>query len=399
MAKQKTSDKLSWWSDARFGLCIHWGLYSLLERGEWIMHRERIPKDEYAKLADSFKPSKFDAGEWAALAKDAGMKYIRMVTRQHDGFSLWDSKVSDFTSVKKAAGRDFVREVVDAFRKEGMKIGFYYSLMDWRYAAYWRGKKKDPAAWAEYKDYVHAQVRELMTEYGRIDALWWDAAIPHSDEDWEWKKLNNMCRRLQKNIVISDEDFATCEGGTIHTDGQWEVHEVIAEAWSGYHKGVKTLKSAEQIIHHLVRYIVGVGNGPGNFTINVGPKGDGSIAAPQVKILREVGEWLCRNGESIYGAGSAPFFPLHLGGGATIKGNNAYIHVMFWPGKEMCIAGIKNKLLKAKFLATGEQLKFEQDKDRIFIRNLPSRAPDPIDTVIALKLDGEPKTTPETFWK
>ena len=183
------------------------------------------------------------------------------------------------------------------------------------------------------------------------------------------------------------------------TDGQWEVHEVIAEAWSGYHKGVKTLKSAEQIIHHLVRYIVGVGNGPGNFTINVGPKGDGSIAAPQVKILREVGEWLCRNGESIYGAGSAPFFPLHLGGGATIKGNNAYIHVMFWPGKEMCIAGIKNKLLKAKFLATGEQLKFEQDKDRIFIRNLPSRAPDPIDTVIALKLDGEPKTTPETFWK
>jgi alpha-L-fucosidase len=398
MSRISDSEKFSWWNEARFGLCIHWGLYSLLERGEWVMFRERIPKSEYARLADRFQPKKFNADEWAALAKKAGMRYIRLVTRHHDGFSLWDSQVSDFTSVKTAAKRDFVEEIVEAFRKIGMRIGFYYSLMDWRYPAYWLGKKKDPMGWKSYCDYVHTQVRELMTNYGQIDALWWDAAIPHSHEDWEWKKLNDMVRHLQKNIVISGEDFDTSEGGVLNSSRPWEVHSILSEAWSGYHKGVE-LKSARQIIHNLVRCVVGIGKGSGNYTVNVGPKGDGSIAAPQALILKKVGAWLRYNGESIYGAGSAPFFPLHVGWGATSKKNIVYIHVMFWPGTEMCIAGIKNQIIEVSMLATGESLRFEQRKDRLFVRDLPEQPPDPIDTVIAVKLNGKPSTISGSFWK
>jgi len=399
MAKEKVSDRLKWWIEARFGMFIHWGLYAIPARGEWIIYCERIPKAEYARLAEKFRPSRFNADGWVALAQEAGMRYMVLTTRHHDGFCLWDSQVSDYTSVKTAAKRDFVIEYVDACRGARMRIGFYYSLLDWRWPAYWEGPEKDPEGWAKFRGYVHAQVRELMTQYGKIDILWYDGAWPHSAEAWQSKQLNAMVRSLQPDIIINNrsripEDFETPEQHIQTFDRPWESCMTMDDLWWGYHPGDPNLKSSRQLVRNLVRCVAG----NGNFLLNVGPKADGTIYAPHARRLRAIGEWLRRNGESIYGAGSAPFGQAHLGQ-VTAKGSTVYVHVMFWPGREMCVAGIKNRVLRTHMLATGKELPFEQKGDRLFVRGLPPRAPDPIDTVVALELEGKPEAMSASFWK
>ncbi|MEM2961011.1 MAG: alpha-L-fucosidase [Candidatus Bathyarchaeia archaeon] len=394
MFKDKVSERLKWWVEARFGMFIHWGLYAILARGEWVMFFERIPKAEYARLSRKFKPKKFNAEKWAALAKESGMRYIVLTTRHHDGFCLWDSQVSDFTSMKTAAKRDFVAEFVEACRKAGVRIGFYYSLLDWRWT---EGPLKNPSGWAKLREYVHAQVRELMTNYGKIDILWYDGAWPYSADDWQSQRLNEMVRSLQPEIIINNrsgirEDFETPEQHVQYFDRPWESCMTIDEAWWGYHAGDTHLKSPMEITRLLVQCVAG----NGNLLLNVGPKADGTIPEAYAKRLRVVGEWLRRNGESIYGAGAAPFRAAHLGH-VTAKGNKVYIHIIYWPGKEACIAGIKNRVLHAYMLATGESLRFEQSGDRLFIRGLPKKPLDSMDTVIALELDGEPEALPVSF--
>ncbi len=378
---------------------IHWGLYAIPARGEWVMYCERIPKKEYALLAQKFNPRRFDADEWVSLAQEAGMRYMVLTSRHHDGFSLFDSKVSDFTSARTAAKRDLVGEYVEACRKAGMRIGFYYSLLDWRWPAYWDGPEKDPDGFAELRNYVHSQVRELMTQYGKIDILWYDGAWPHSAEDWQSAKLNEMVRSLQPHIIINNrsgipEDLETPEQHVKGHDRPWETCMTMDDLWWGYHPGDPNLKSPMQLVRNLVRCVVG----NGNFLLNVGPKADGTIPGPQAQRLREMGRWIKANGESIYGAGSAPFPQAHLGY-VTAKRNTAYVHITCWPGREAVVAGIGNEVLKAYVLATGEELPFEQVEDRLFVRGLPAKAPDPIDTVIALELDGEPKTREASFWE
>ena len=392
-------DRFAWWNEARFGWFTSWGLFSLLERGEWVMHRERIPKAEYARLADRFNPTKFDADRWVALAQEAGMKYMYFMPRHHDGFCMWDTKTTDYSSVQQLAGRDFIAESVEACRKAGMRVGFYYSVMDWRWPAFWLGPEDSIEKWAELRDFVHEQVRELMTNYGDIDLIWWDAKIPHSDDAWRWRELIAMIRGLQPGVIMNGEDFDSSEGDVMGSKRPWEASITIDDIWWGYHAGDPNLKSARQLIRHLVHCVVGIGGSSGHLTINISPKGDGSIPKYQVKRLKSIGKWMNSNGDSIYGAGSTPYWPLHLGWGATGKGSRIYVHVMFWPGRELCVGGIKNRVLGASLLATGKKLPFEQNADRLFVRGLPSRAPDPIDTVVALDLEGEPESIPETFWK
>lgn len=392
-------ERLKWWIEARFGMFIHWGLYAIPARGEWVMFFERIPKSEYAKFARKFNPKRFNADEWVSLAKEAGMRYIVLTTRHHDGFCLWDSKVSDFTSVKSAAKRDFIAEYVEACRKAGLRVGFYYSLLDWRWPEYWEGPTKNPEGWAKFREYVHEQVRELMSNYGKIDILWYDGAWPYTSEDWQSQRLNSMVRSLQPDIIINNrsglpEDFETPEQQIRYFDRPWESCMTIDESWWGYHAGDKHLKSPLEIIRLLVRCVAG----NGNLLFNVGPKADGSIPEKYKRRLKVVGEWLKKNGESIYGAGAAPFGASHLGL-VTAKGNVIYVHVLYWPGKEACVAGIKNKVVKAHLLATEKSLPFEQRGDRLFIRGLPKTPPDPIDTVIMLELEGKPEAAPPSFWK
>jgi len=390
---------MSWWIEARFGMFIHWGLYAIPAHGEWVMYCERIPKNEYARLAQKFNPKRFDADKWVALAKEAGAKYMVLTTRHHDGFCLWDSEVSDFTSIKTAAKRDFVAEYVEACRKAGMRVGFYYSLLDWRWPAYWEGPDKNPEGWKEFRNYVHTQVRELMSKYGKIDVLWYDGGWPRSPDAWQSEQLNSMVRNLQPDIIINNrsglpEDFDTPEQRIEGSNRPWESCMTIDDLWWGYHPGDPNLKSPMQLVRNLVKCVAG----NGNFLLNVGPKADGTIPVEQAIRMRVIGRWLRRNGESIYGAGSAPFPQPHLGQ-VTLKRDRVYVHVMCWPGREMCVTGINNRVLKTYMLATGKRLPFEQKEDRLFIRGLPLRSPDPIATVVVLEIEGKPEATPPSFWK
>ena len=268
-----TPAALSWWHDARFGMFIHWGLYSLLARHEWTMYQESIPPEEYKVLADRFDPQHYNPEEWVALAQDAGMRYMILTSRHHEGFSLWDSQVSDFTAPKTAARRDLLAEFVDACEKRGMRYGFYYSLLDWRYPAYFRGKARDPDGWAEFLDYVHAQVLELCTGYGDLSVLWYDGGWPYTPEDWNSTPLNAEVRLLQPDILINNrsmqpEDFDTPEQHvTPSPDRLWESCMTMNTTW-GYSTIDREWKSPRQLIHYLVT----AANGGGNYLLNVGSR-------------------------------------------------------------------------------------------------------------------------------
>ena len=379
------AERAKWFADARFGMFIHWGLYSILGRGEWAMFHERIPGDEYAKLARRFSPTKCDMNAWAALAKRAGMKYVVMTSRHHDGFSLFDSRVSDFTSAKTRAGRDFVGEYVTAVRKAGLRVGLYYSLLDWRFPGYWAGPKKDPKDWGRLVERVHTQVEELVTRYGRIDILWFDGAWPWTAEDWQSRKLIRMIRHHQPRILINNRalyggDFGTPEQQVIPEKRLWEACMTM-NTWWGYYPSDTNWKSTKQLVYYLLDCV----GRSGNYLLNVGPKPDGTIPAPSVTRLREMGAWMKKNGEAIYGCGRAPF-----GGGmvglTTAKGKRVYLHVFRWAGEEICLPGVKVPVKSAKLLVGGRKVKVEQKGERLCLLGLPKTAPDPYDSVIMMQL-------------
>ncbi|PIZ18266.1 alpha-L-fucosidase [Candidatus Desantisbacteria bacterium CG_4_10_14_0_8_um_filter_48_22] len=395
---------LKWFSEARFGLFIHWGLYAIPGRGEWVMQIERIPQKEYSRLAGEFNPKKFNADEWASLAKEAGMKYMVLTTRHHDGFCLWDSKVSDFTSVKTAAKRDFVKDYVEACRRRDIKVGLYYSLIDWRFPGLYEGMQKNPASNEAMVKQAHDQVRELMTDYGKIDILWFDGLwfpwhVPDMPVYWRSKELVAMVRKLQPQIIINDrsalpEDFTTPENTISYPEPgrPWESCMTIGEFAWGYVKNEPNMKSTAQLIHNLVNTAAGAGN----LLLNVGPKADGTIQPEFTQRIKEMGGWLKENGESIYGSERTPqgfggLFGAGMIGMITVKGNTAYVHAFRWPGKEACVVAIKNKVLSARLLASGKKAEVEQKDGRVFIKGLPENPPDPYDTVIALELDGPPQ--------
>ncbi len=350
--KKSYAARMRWFHQARFGMFIHWGLYSLLRRGEWVMLMERIPRDEYAKLAARFNPSKFDAKAWADLAAEAGMKYMVLTTRHHDGFCLYDSKVSDFTSVRTAAGRDFVAEYVTACRRAGLKVGFYYSLLDWRFAGYWEHRRYPDSAKALVQQ-AHDQVRELMTGYGRIDYLFYDGEwVPRLELPrgmagvvettspatfWRSRQLNAMVRRLQPNIILNNR---TALPGDVDTPEQqvtasrpgrgWESCMTMGDAYGwGYIHHNPNMKSPTQLLQNLVT----AASGEGNYLLNVGPRADGSIRSEETSRLKAIGAWMKTNGQAIYDSQRCA-----LRGGIigtwTRRGNTGYLHILRYPGTE-----------------------------------------------------------------
>ena len=386
-----TTDRMSWWQDARYGMFIHWGVYAIPARGEWVMHQEHIPHEEYAPLADEFNPKRYEPDEWVRLAKEAGMRYMVLTTRHHDGYSLFDSQVSDFTAPKTAAGRDLIRPYVEACHRGGMPVGFYYSLLDWRYPAYFRGPDKDPEGWNELVEYMHAQVRELCTNYGRIDVLWYDGGWPWTPEAWRSRELNAMVRELQPEIIINNrsllpEDFDTPEQHIQFSEPgrPWEACMTLNGNW-GYNEADEQWKTPKQVIEYLVR----CASGGGNLLLNIGPKADGSVPDESVKILRQVGDWLRTNGGSIYGTQRSPFFTST--GMTTLKGSTLFVHVLRWPGRELVVPRIQNRVRSVHMMHDGEPVAFRQQDDRLFLEKLPGRAPDERDTVIIVELDGPPR--------
>ena len=370
---------------------IHWGLYSQLGRHEWVMNRERIPVREYEKLADTWKPVERPAREWARLAKQAGMKYMVMTTKHHEGFCLWDTRQTDYNAVKHGPGRDLVREYVEACREFDLRIGFYHSLMDWHHPDGARCAK-DEKARRRFLDFIHGCVRELCTNYGKIDILWHDVAWPlQTPELWESARMNAMIRKLQPGILINnrsrlDEDFGTPEEHvTPAAQGRaWEACMTFNGSW-GYMPSAIDWRPVREVLQMLRTAAAGCGN----LLLNIGPKPDGTIPEEAIPRLTAVGQWITKNGEAIYGQmdridGRMEWIPT---GNWTTRGNTAYFWCRHWPGGELAIGGLRSTVERASYLATGEPITFEQKGERLILKNLPQSNPDEIAGVCVIKLE------------
>ena len=382
-----------WFAGARFGLFIHWGMYALYERGEQVLFREHLIPSEYRRRATEFNPQRYDPDAWAALAHEAGMRYAVLTAKHHDGFCLFDSAVSDLTSVKTGAKRDLVRDYVEAFRRAGLRVGFYYSLADWQWPAYFNGPERDPEGFARFIEYTHTQVRELCSNYGPLDVIWFDGVWPHPPDAWRSQELLDMIRQLQPGILINDRaglpgDFGTPEQRVLASgsDRPWESCITSVERHWGYHAGERLWKTPEQIIHILAQ----VSEGAGNLLLNVGPKADGTFPRPFVDLLQEVGEWMRKNGQSIYGSRRGICECISMGR-TTVIGSTVYLHVLYWPGSTLHLSGLDNRVLSARYLADDWPIKFEQEGEHITLKGLPTLPPDSRNTVIALEVEGRPK--------
>jgi len=388
--EETRAQRLAWWQAARFGMFIHFGVYSTIGRHEWVMEDEAIPVVEYAPHAATFHPRVGAPRAWAKLAKQAGMKYMVLTTKHHEGFCNFDTKLTDYNAVKQGPGHDVVREYVEAARAEGLRVGFYYSLMDWHHPD---GAKcaTDEEARKRFVEYTHGLIRELLTNYGKIDVLWYDVSWPLDVQGWESIRMNKMVFELQPEIVVNNRnkltgDFSTPEQRIVAETGgrAWESCMTMNDSW-GYQAADDNWKNSRTILRNLI-FCVRDG---GNYLLNIGPKPDGSIPEPSVLALREVGEWLDVNGHTVYGTDLCQVRRSNYAS-FTRKGNTLYMHVHFWPGYYVAISGLMVKVKSAKLVKTGESVAFTQDDFRVRFTGLPMEAPDTPLTTIAIECDGEP---------
>jgi len=396
--------RIQWWQEAKFGMFIHWGLYSLIGRHEWAMEMEGIPVRQYEVLAKHFNPKPNAARDWARLAKAAGQKYMVMTTKHHEGFCNFDTKLTDYCAPKQAAGRDLVREFVEAARSEGLRVGFYYSLMDWHHPD---GSKcaTDEAARGRFVAYTHGLIRELMTNYGKIDILWYDVDWPLTPEQWDSQKMNDMVFDLQPDIIVNNRnglpgDFSTPEQEIRAADRgrAWEACMTLNDSW-GYHKADDNWKSPKTVVDNLIT----CAHGGGNYLLNIGPKPDGSIPEESSEILQAVGKWTNANGSAIYGTERCDLHG-HVYAGFTQRGNTVYAHVNKWPGDTpaeqwltfyqpssvISFGGFRTKVKSVRTLVGDKPLTFAQDDLCLRITGLPVSAPDEPATVLVIDCDGPP---------
>jgi alpha-L-fucosidase len=402
--------RLAWWRDARFGMFIHFGIYSIPGRGEWVQWNEQIPVAEYAKFAGQFTLTNFNPNAWAETAKAAGMKYMVLTARHHDGFCMFDDTGNNFTTVNSAAHRDVVREYVAAVRQAGLRVGLYYSPLDWRFPGFFFPDLQLANAEA-MRDQYHRQMKELLANYGQIDVLWFDGGetdwlsfnhnmnscgFPERKRDdhyrgrfsWQGEKVNALLRQLQPQIIVNNRaadvppDFTAREGdgalGNFDDKNPWELCTTLAGAW-GYQPN-QTPKSLKSCIQLLAK----VAGRDGNLLLNVGPAPDGKIDPLQDSRLREIGAWLEKCGQSIYRTRGGPFLPGRYGV-STHRDNIIYLHVLDWPDGKLILPAIPAKVVRASALTGGEAT--VNQTDRSIEISLPLSGHSDMDTVIALELD------------
>jgi alpha-L-fucosidase len=373
---------------------IHWGIYSLVGKGGSMRIRGQMSRADYAALAERFNPKRFDPDAWAERAREAGMKYMVFTTRHHDGFSMFGTRLSDLNSVKHAAQRDFVAEIIRACRKAGLKVGLYYSLVDWRFRSGILGRRKAPRDWERMVEFAHAQVQELMTNYGRIDILWYDGGGP----GWKSGKLNAMVRRLQPHILINDrsgseEDFLTPEQKIeVPPQGRlWETCMTLNDNW-GYSRDDHNWKRAEDLVWTLA---VCSHNG-GNLLLNVGPRADGAFPAKAVTLLERIGQWMRMHAEAIHGTDPYPFNycdqQITTGRGNTVY---LFLHPRNHPRDCLVLTGIANRVRRVRLMASGERLQVTGKENRFLIR-LPRLGRKSVH-VLKISLDSPPKGVPRTY--
>jgi len=398
------AQRMAWWHQATFGMFIHWGLYSVIGQHEWALEVEGVPIPQYELLARNFKPKPNAARDWARLAKRAGQKYMVMTTRHHEGFCHWDTKLTDYCAPQQGPGRDLVREFVDAARAEGLRVGFYYSLMDWHHPDGAKCKT-DEEAHKRFVAYTHGLIRELMTNYGKIDVLWYDVDWPLTPEQWESERMNQMVFDLQPEIIVNNRnglegDFSTPEQEVraAQSGRAWESCMTLNDSW-GFNRFDDAWKTPKTIVANLAN----CARGGGNYLLNIGPKPDGSIPDETVTVLDAVGQWLDTNGKAIYGAERGDF-SWNTNANYTRRGNTLYVHQQFWPGHTpaadwlsyyqpeavIALGGLKPKVLSARLLKTGQKVEFTQNEFSLRLTGLPLEAPDQPATVIEVECDGEP---------
>jgi len=410
------ADRIRWFHEARFGLFLHFGLYSLLRRGEWVMYTERIPAAEYALLARAFRPDPKAPERWADAAVRAGMKYAVLTTRHHDGFCLYDSRVSSFSSAACAAKQDITATFVNACRRAGLKVGLYYSLGDWRFPG-WLEPGKYPDSAQAMVGQAHQQVAELMSNYGKIDLLWYDgngidlekAGVGSIAEFWRAEELNAGVRTRQPGILINnragtDEDLDTPEQRvTVSKIGRgWECC-MTTNVWGGwgYIEHHATKRTVPQLLQHLIETAAG----EGNFLLNIGPQPDGTIPADDAARLRAIGRWLAVHGEAIYGSegceligGCRPWIgtePFNQFGRWTRRGTTAYLHCLVWPGETLMMPLVASRAISAEVLGNAAKLTLKRRSNgRLVISGLPAKPPHPI-SVIKVEFAEVPRSIEE----
>ncbi len=394
LSEENQNRRLQWFRQARFGMFVHWGLYTLLGRHEWVREHERWSRSEYAKLAMQWHPKKGAAREWARLAAESGCRYMVMTTKHHEGFCLWDSELTDFCAAKTAPGRDLVAEYVEACREFGLKVGLYYSLLDWNHPD---GLKSlnDEAARRRFVDYTHGLIKELLTNYGKIDILWYDVPHPLDAAGWESDKMNEMVLSLQPDIIYNNRnrthgDFGTPEQHIRPETGgrAWEACMTTQTLSWGY-----TPIDGWHTPRECMDMLRSVASGDGNLLLNIGPKPDGSIPAEASEIFESLGGWLKKYGASIFDITGPKPFRNNIVGYYTVSKNIVYMHVYRWPGSELIASMIDNKITRVRFMK-GRDIEFNQTPDQIFLTGLPKMPPDPLTTVIEFHCEGQPRYRP-----
>ena len=407
----------TWFQDAKFGLFIHWGIYSVLGAGEWVMEergpasytgRPGIPASQYDRLAAQFNPTQFDAREWVALAKASGMKYITITSKHHDGFAMYDSSLTDWNIVDRTPyGRDVLAELAEACREEGLKLFFYYSQLDWRHEDYFpRGRtglqagRPENGNWDSYIDFMNGQLRELLTNYGEVGGIWFDGMWDKWEAPWRLDETYRLIHQLQPQTLIGSnhhlaplpgEDFQnfehdlpgenttgynTTEIGTL----PFETAETINQSW-GFNLTDHDYKSTDD----LIRYLVNAAGRNANFLLNVGPMPNGKIQGEFEERLHGIGHWLDEYGDSIYGTRNGPIEPGPWGV-STAKQDTVYLHVLNWNDSILALPALNLEVKEARLLRNQAEVPF-QIIDQALLVTLPTRPEDLIDEVVILTVE------------
>lgn len=430
-AREARDARMAWWREARFGLFIHWGLYAIPAgewkgtvipgASEWIMNSARIRPADYEPLRDRFDPTAFDAKRWVEIAKNAGMKYIVITSKHHDGFCLWDSKLTDWDIASSPFRRDVLKELAEACREAGIRLCFYHSIMDWTHPDYlprrpWDDRPADGADFDRYREHMKGQLAELLSgEYGDIGVLWFDG-------EWEdtWthefgKDLDDYVRALKPGLIVNNRvdvgregmagvtreggyrgDFGTPEQeipatGVRAPDGtplDWETCMTMNGSW-GFHRHDPNWKSSET----LIRMLCDIASKGGNFLLNVGPTAEGEIPPESVERLAAIGAWMRTNGDAIHGTGPSPFESLPWGRATTEAidgGTRIHLIVFAWPTDgALRVPGLLSDVVGARLLADGAPLSTTRRGADVVV-SLPATAPDPVASVVSLDIVGEP---------
>jgi alpha-L-fucosidase len=409
------AERTRWFREAKFGMFIHWGVYSVIGRHEWARHRFQIPQAEYDKYARKFNPVHYDPEAWVELAANAGAKYIVITSKHHDGFSIYRSEVSDYDMELTPYKGDPLNMLAAACERRGIRLGFYHSIMDWHHPDYVPKRSWEVANPNEggnldrYIDFMKEQLREILTEFGDVAVIWFDGEWEHTTGEMRSDEVYDFVRKLQPNTLINDRlfkrqpgnraDFGTPEQfvpatGLKDPSGKpvlWESCVTINNDSWGYNKYETEFKTTRDLIRMLVE-VVSKG---GNLLLNVGPTPDGRIQDEFVTRLNAIGRWMKVNSESIYGTRASPFTALPFFGRATVKDHNLYLHVFQWPldGK-LRVPNLRNKIVSARLLADpGAKLTASRDGKDVIV-SVPSQAPDETASVVALTLDGPPVADP-----